>query len=447
MGGVRLKAGGYYLGNSLGKYRVDLPPDEIPDHWYNILADLPEPLPPPQDPDNGKRFDLLKRVVPSEPLSFEFSTERFIKIPEEVRERYLQVGRPTPLIRARRFEEYLDAPVKIYLKMEGYTYTGSHKVNSALAWVYYALKDGASLVTTETGAGQWGSAVALAAALFKVKAHIFMVKASYYAKPLRRFLIQMYGASVHPSPSELTEFGRRLLKENPNHPGSLGVAITEAAEYALKNNGKYVVGSVINADIMFKTVAGLEAKRQLELIGEDPDVMIGVVGGGSNWGGAFYPFIGDELRSGKVRRRYIAVGALEVPKVTKGIYRYDDPDAGRVLPQLKMYTIGSDFIPPPIYAGGLRYHAVAPTLSYLMSKGYVEGRDYDQESVFKMAQIFAQVEGYVPAPETAHTLPAIKEIADEAKRTGERKTILVSFSGHGLLDLGNFADVLGFEKA
>lgn len=390
---------------------------------------------------------MLKRVVPSEPLSFEFSTERFINIPEEVRERYLQVGRPTPLIRARRFEEYLDAPVKIYLKMEGYTYTGSHKVNSALAWVYYALKDGASLVTTETGAGQWGSAVALAAALFKVKAHIFMVKASYYAKPLRRFLIQMYGASVHPSPSELTEFGRRLLKENPNHPGSLGVAITEAAEYALKNNGKYVVGSVINADIMFKTVAGLEAKRQLELIGEDPDVMIGVVGGGSNWGGAFYPFIGDELRSGKVRRRYIAVGALEVPKVTKGIYRYDDPDAGRVLPQLKMYTIGSDFIPPPIYAGGLRYHAVAPTLSYLMSKGYVEGRDYDQEMVFKMAQIFAQVEGYVPAPETAHTLPAIKEIADEAKRTGERKTILVSFSGHGLLDLGNFADVLGFEKA
>ena len=447
MGGVWLKAGGYYLGSSLGKYRVDLPPDEIPDHWYNILADLPEPLPPPQDPDNGKRFDLLKRVVPSEPLSFEFSTERFIKIPEEVRERYLQVGRPTPLIRARRFEEYLDAPVKIYLKMEGYTYTGSHKVNSALAWVYYALKDGASLVTTETGAGQWGSAVALAAALFKVKAHIFMVKASYYAKPLRRFLIQMYGASVHPSPSELTEFGRRLLKENPNHPGSLGVAITEAAEYALKNNGKYVVGSVINADIMFKTVAGLEAKRQLELIGEDPDVMIGVVGGGSNWGGAFYPFIGDELRSGKVRRRYIAVGALEVPKVTKGIYRYDDPDAGKVLPQLKMYTIGSDFIPPPIYAGGLRYHAVAPTLSYLMSKGYVEGRDYDQEMVFKMAQIFAQVEGYVPAPETAHTLPAIKEIADEAKRTGERKTILVSFSGHGLLDLGNFADVLGFEKA
>jgi tryptophan synthase beta chain len=434
------------LGKSLSQYRIDLPPDEIPDHWYNILADLPEPLPPPQDPDNGRRLELLKRVIPSEPLRLESSTERFIKMPEEVRERYLQVGRPTPLIRARRFEEYLNAPVKIYLKMEGYTYTGSHKVNSALAWVYYALKDGANLVTTETGAGQWGAAVALAAALFKVKAHVFMVRASYNAKPLRRFQMQMYGAEVHASPSELTEFGRKLLRENPNHPGSLGVAITEAAEYALSNNGKYVVGSVINTDIMFKTIAGLEAKKQLELIGEDPDVMIGVVGGGSNWAGAFYPFMGDELRSGKVRRRYIAVGASEVPKVTRGVYKYDDPDTGRVLPQLKMYTIGSDFIPPPIYAGGLRYHAVAPTLSYLMNKGYVEGRDYDQDTVFKMAQVFAQVEGYIPAPETAHTLPIIKEIADEAKRTGESKVILVSFSGHGLLDLGNFADVLGFGK-
>ncbi|MGC9136472.1 TrpB-like pyridoxal phosphate-dependent enzyme [Caldivirga sp.] len=434
------------MGKSLSQYRIDLPPDEIPDHWYNILADLPEPLPPPQDPDNGRRLELLKRVIPSEPLRLESSTERFIKMPEEVRERYLQVGRPTPLIRARRFEEYLNAPVKIYLKMEGYTYTGSHKVNSALAWVYYALKDGANLVTTETGAGQWGAAVALAAALFKVKAHVFMVRASYNAKPLRRFQMQMYGAEVHASPSELTEFGRKLLRENPNHPGSLGVAITEAAEYALSNNGKYVVGSVINTDIMFKTIAGLEAKKQLELIGEDPDVMIGVVGGGSNWAGAFYPFMGDELRSGKVRRRYIAVGASEVPKVTRGVYKYDDPDTGRVLPQLKMYTIGSDFIPPPIYAGGLRYHAVAPTLSYLMNKGYVEGRDYDQDTVFKMAQVFAQVEGYIPAPETAHTLPIIKEIADEAKRTGESKVILVSFSGHGLLDLGNFADVLGFGK-
>lgn len=387
---------------------------------------------------------MLKQVIPSKPLEFEFSNQRYIEIPEEVRERYLQVGRPTPLIRARRFEEYLDAPIRIYLKMEGYTYTGSHKVNSSIPWVYYAMQDGANFVTTETGAGQWGSAVALAAALFKMKAHIFMVRASYFAKPLRRYLMQMYGAEVHPSPSDLTEFGRRLLKENPNHPGSLGIAITEAATYAMEHGGKYVVGSVINTDIMFKTVAGLEAKKQLELIGEDPDVVLGVIGGGSNWGGLAFPFIGEELRSGKVRRRYIAVGALEVPKVTKGVYRYDDPDTGRLLPQLKMYTIGADFIPPPIYSGGLRYHAVAPTISLLMSKGYVEGRDYDQETVFKMAQIFAQVEGYVPAPETAHVLPTLKELAEEAKRNGKPLTVLISFSGHGLLDLSNFADVLKF---
>ncbi|MGC8696694.1 MAG: TrpB-like pyridoxal phosphate-dependent enzyme [Conexivisphaera sp.] len=432
---------------SLNKYRVDLQPDEIPENWYNIAADLPEQLPQPQDPEGGRRVELLRRAMPSAVFDFEFSKERYHRIPEEVRERYLQVGRPTPLIRARRLEEYLGAPLRIYLKMEGYNYAGSHKSNSAIPWVYYALRDGASLVTTETGAGQWGIAVSLAAALFRIKAHVFMVRASYDAKPLRRFQMQMYGADVHPSPSDLTEFGRRLLGENPNHTGSLGVAITEGAEYALENGGKYVAGSVLNTDILFKTVAGLEAKRQLGLIGEDPDVMIGVVGGGSNWGGAFFPFVGEELARGRVRRRYIAAGATEVPKVTRGTYRYDDPDTGGVLPQLKMYTIGSNFIPPPIYAGGLRYHAVAPALSYLMSRGYVEGRDYDQDSVFRMAELFARLEGYIPAPETAHTLPAVKEIADEARRTGERKVVLISFSGHGLLDLGNYASALGYVDA
>jgi tryptophan synthase beta chain len=424
--------------------RIDLPEEEIPEYWYNILPDLPEPLPPPIDPDNGRRLKLLQEVIPSRPLQFEFSSERFIKIPEEVRERYKQVGRPTPIIRFKRYEEYLGGWLKIYGKMEGYTYTGSHKVNSAIPWVYYALEDGAGFVTTETGAGQWGSAVALAAALFGVKAYVFMVRASYFAKPLRRYLIQIYGARVVPSPSDLTEFGRKLLAENPNHPGSLGIAITEAATYAREHGGKYVVGSVINTDIMFKTVAGLEAKKQMELIGEDPDVIIGVIGGGSNWGGLAFPFLGEELRSGKVKRRYIATGALEAPKVTKGVYKYDDPDTGRLLPQLKMYTIGADFIPPPIYAGGLRYHGVAPTISLLMSKGIVEGRDYDQETVFAMAQKFAELEGYVPAPETAHVLPALKELAEEAKKEGRKMTVLISFSGHGLLDLGNYADVLKF---
>ncbi|MCY0859189.1 MAG: TrpB-like pyridoxal phosphate-dependent enzyme [Sulfolobaceae archaeon] len=427
------------------KIRIDLPQDEIPTEWYNILPDLPEELPPPQDP-TGKSFEILKEVLPSKVLELEFTKERFVKIPEEVLERYLQVGRPTPIIRAKRLEEFFGNVVKIYLKMEAYTYTGSHKINSALAHVYYATQDNAKFVTTETGAGQWGSAVALASALFKTKAHVFMVRTSYFAKPYRRYLMQMYGAEVHPSPSDLTQFGRDLLAKDPNHPGSLGIAISEAVEYAREHDGKYVVGSVVNSDIMFKTIAGMEAKKQMEMIGEDPDYIIGVVGGGSNYAALAYPFLGEELRSGKVRRKYIASGSLEVPKMTKGVYKYDYPDTAKLLPMLKMYSIGSDFVPPPVYAGGLRYHAVAPTLSLLMYKGIVQARDYSQEESFKWAKLFAELEGYVPAPETSHALPIIAEIAEEAKKSGEKKTILVSFSGHGLLDLANYAAVLFNEK-
>ncbi|MCH4816031.1 MAG: TrpB-like pyridoxal phosphate-dependent enzyme [Saccharolobus sp.] len=423
------------------KIRIDLPQDEIPTQWYNILPDLPEELPPPQDP-TGKSLELLKEVLPSKVLELEFAKERYVKIPDEILERYLQVGRPTPIIRAKRLEEYLGNNIKIYLKMESYTYTGSHKINSALAHVYYAKLDNVKFVTTETGAGQWGSSVALASALFRMKAHVFMVRTSYYAKPYRKYMMQMYGAEVHPSPSDLTEFGRQLLAKDPNHPGSLGIAISDAVEYAHKNGGKYVVGSVVNSDIMFKTIAGMEAKKQMEMIGEDPDYIIGVVGGGSNYAALAYPFLGDELRSGKVRRKYIASGSSEVPKMTKGVYKYDYPDTAKLLPMLKMYTIGSDFVPPPVYAGGLRYHGVAPTLSLLMSKGIVQARDYSQEESFKWAKLFSELEGYIPAPETSHALPILAEIAEEAKKSGERKTVLVSFSGHGLLDLGNYASVL-----
>ncbi|AOL15510.1 TrpB-like pyridoxal-phosphate dependent enzyme [Sulfolobus sp. A20] len=425
----------------MNKIRIDLSQDEIPTVWYNILPDLPEELPQPID-ETGKSFETLKKVLPSKVLELEFSRERYVKIPDEVLERYLQVGRPTPIIRAKRLEEYLGNVVKIYLKMESYTYTGSHKINSALAHVYYATQDGANFVTTETGAGQWGSSVALASALFNIKAHVFMVRTSYFAKPYRRYLMQMYGAEVHPSPSDLTDFGRELLAKDPNHPGSLGIAISEAVKYAEEHGGKYVVGSVVNSDIMFKTIAGLEAKKQMEMIGEDPDYIIGVVGGGSNYAALAYPFLGDELRSGKVRRKYIASGSLEVPKMTKGVYKYDYPDTAKLLPKLKMYSIGSDFVPPPVYAGGLRYHGVAPTLSLLMNKGIVEARDYSQEESFKWAKLFSQIEGYVPAPETSHALPIIEEIVKEAKKSGEKKIILVSFSGHGLLDLGNYASVL-----
>ncbi|AWR96947.1 TrpB-like pyridoxal phosphate-dependent enzyme [Acidianus sulfidivorans JP7] len=429
----------------LQKVRFDLPQDEIPTEWYNILPDLPEPLPPPKD-ESGKSFDILKKALPSKDLEYEFSQERYIKIPEEVLQRYLQVGRPTPIIRARKLEEYLGGHLKIFMKMESHTYTGSHKINSAIPHVYFALQDNAKFVSTETGAGQWGSAVALAAALFHVPAHIFMVRTSYYAKPYRRYLVQMYGANIHPSPSEFTKYGAEVLKKDPNTPGSLGIAITEAVTYALENGGKYLVGSVVNADILYKTIAGMEAKKQMEMIGEDPDYIIGVVGGGSNYAALAYPFLGEELRKGKVRRKYIASGAIEVPKMTKGVYRYDYPDTGRVLPLLKMYTIGSDFIPPPVYAGGLRYHAVAPTLSLLMNKGIVEARDYHQEEAFKWAKLFSEVEGWVPAPETSHALAILGEINEEAKKSGEKKTVLISFSGHGLLDLGNYADVLGFDK-
>ncbi|BCU68324.1 TrpB-like pyridoxal-phosphate dependent enzyme [Sulfolobales archaeon HS-7] len=416
----------------------------MPKNWYNILPDLPEPLPPPLD-ESGKSFDVLKTVLPSEVLRLEFSNERYVKIPEEVIERYLQIGRPTPLIRTRRLEEKLGNRVKIFMKMESHTYTGSHKINSALAHVYFAKKDGTDFVTTETGAGQWGSAVSLASALFELKAHVFMVRASFFAKPYRKYLMQMYGADVHPSPSDLTEFGRKLLKENPEHSGSLGIAISEAVEYAMKNSGKYVVGSVVNSDIMFKTIAGLEARKQMEIAGEDPDFIIGVVGGGSNYAALAYPFMEEELRSGKRKRRYIAAGSAEVPKMTKGVYQYDYPDTGKVLPKLKMYSIGSDFIPPPVYAGGLRYHGVAPTLSLLMSKGIVESRDYTQEESFKWAKLFSQTEGWIPAPETSHALPILKEIADEAKSKNTTYTVLVSFSGHGLLDLANYAEIMGFK--
>jgi len=424
--------------------RYDLHQDEIPKEWYNILPDLPEPLPPPLD-ETGKSFEVLKKVLPSEVLRLEFSNDRYVKVPEEVVERYLQVGRPTPLIRARRLEEKLGNRVRIFMKMESHTYTGSHKINSALAHVYYAKKDGVDFVTTETGAGQWGSSVSLASALFGLKAYVFMVRASYFAKPYRRYMMQMYGAEVHPSPSDLTEFGRKLLRENPQHSGSLGIAISEAVEYAAEKGGKYVVGSVVNSDIMFKTIAGLEAKKQMEMTGYDPDFVIGVVGGGSNFAALAYPFLGEELRKGERKRRYIAAGSSEVPKMTKGEYKYDYPDTAKILPKLKMYSIGSDFVPPPVYAGGLRYHGVAPTLSLLMSKGIVEARDYSQEESFRWAKMFSEIEGWIPAPETSHALPILKEIADEARQKNVTYTVLLSFSGHGLLDLANFADVLGFK--
>lgn len=415
------------------KTRIDLNQEDMPDFWYNILPDLPEQLPPPKD-ETGKSLEILKKVIPARVLEHEFSNERYIKMPDDLRELYFQIGRPTPIIRAKRLERYLNAPIEIYMKMEGYTFSGSHKINSALVQAYYSKKEGVDLVTTETGAGQWGIAVALASALNDLKAKIFMVGASYYQKTYRVTMMKMLGSDVNPSPSPLTKVGRELMKNEKNKNGSLGIAISEAVEYALEHNGRYNVGSVVNADILYKTIAGLEARKQLEINGIEPDYIIGVVGGGSNYSGLAFPFYKDYKNV-----TFIASGSSEVPKMTKGEYRYDYPDTGKILPMLKMYTIGYDFIPPPIYSGGLRYHGVAPTLSLLMKKGIVQARDYDQETIFKYAELYSRLEGYIPAPETSHALPIIKEIAEIAKKENKKKTILMSFSGHGLLDLGSYA--------
>jgi len=415
--------------------RIDLKQDEMPDYWYNILPDLPEQLPPPRD-DTGKAIEVLKRVFPTKVLEHEFSTESKIKMPEEIRELYFQVGRPTPVIRAKRFESYFDAPIEIYMKMEGYTFAGSHKINSALAQAYYSKIEGVDLITTETGAGQWGIAVAMASSLNNLHAKIFMAGASYYQKTYRVTMMKMLGGDVNPSPSTFTKIGKELMKDEKNRNGSLGIAISEAVEYALEHNGRYNVGSVVNADILYKTIAGLEARKQLESNGIEPDYIIGVVGGGSNYSGLAFPFYRDYKGA-----KYIAAGSFEVPKMTQGEYRYDYPDTGKILPLVKMYTIGYDFIPPPIYAGGLRYHGVAPSLSLLMKNGIVEPRDYDQETIFRYAELYARTEGYIPAPETAHALPIIKEIAETAKKEQKKKKILMSFSGHGLLDLGSYSSM------
>ncbi|MDG7044811.1 MAG: TrpB-like pyridoxal phosphate-dependent enzyme [Nitrososphaerota archaeon] len=420
---------------------VQLNEDDEPSYWYNILSQMPD-FPMPQGDKNS--MALLGQVLPSKVLEYEFSRDERIPIPDELREIYLKVGRPTPLVRANRLEEYLGGHLKIYMKMEGQTYVGSHKINSAVAHTYFARMDNAKFVSTETGAGQWGAAVALGSAIQGIKAHVFMVKTSYEGKPYRRYQMQMYGADVHPSPSELTAFGKKALESDPETPGSLGMAITDAVQYAQENGGKYVVGSVVNSDIMFKTIAGLEAQAQMKFIGEDPDAVIGVVGGGSNYSGLAFPFIGEELKSGTKKRRYIACGSLEVPKMTEGKYRYDYPDTGGILPQLKMYTLGYQLKIPAVYAGGLRYHAVAPTLSLLMAKGMVESRDYNQEEAFNWARLYSQKEGYIPAPETAHALPLLKELEEDAKKGGKKTTVLVSFSGHGLLDLGNYASAFNY---
>ncbi|MCY0860130.1 MAG: TrpB-like pyridoxal phosphate-dependent enzyme [Sulfolobaceae archaeon] len=414
--------------------------DEIfPSFWYNIIPDLPKPLPPPRDPPDAEfsRIDLLRTIMPKEVLRQQFTVERYIKIPEELRDRYLTIGRPTPLMRAKRLEEYLKTPAKIYFKFEGATPTGSHKINTALAQAYFSHEEGIEHVVTETGAGQWGTAVALAATMFNMKSTIFMVKVSYEQKPMRKAIMQLYGADVFPSPSDVTEIGKKILTENPNHPGSLGIAMSEAIRYALDHGYKYLVGSVLDVVILHQSVIGLEAMKQLELLGEEPDVLIGCVGGGSNFGGFAFPFIGH-----KKGKRFIAVGSEEVPKFSRGEYKYDYPDSAGLLPLIKMITLGKDYVPPPIYSGGLRYHGAAPTLSLLIKEGIIEWREYTEKEIYYAAKLFMQTQGIVPAPESSHAIKAVIDEAIRARNQNEKEVIVFNLSGHGLLDLTNYESMM-----
>jgi tryptophan synthase beta chain len=424
--------------------KVVLNEEEIPKRWYSILPDLPRKLPPVIDPaTKGPGPGVVPRLFPKAILEQEFTQERWVPIPDEIREVY-RLWRPTPLYRALRLEKALKTPAKIYYKYEGVSPAGSHKVNTAVAQAYYNMKEGTSRMTTETGAGQWGSALAFGCNVFGIGCTVYMVRASYDQKPYRRTMMELWGAEVFPSPSPNTEVGRKLLKENPGHPGSLGVAISEAVEDTLTHEGaRYGIGSVFNHVLMHQTVIGLETQKQMMLADDYPDVIFGCIGGGSSFSGLFWPFYYDKV-SGKAPKdtRLVAVEPTACPSITKGKYTYDHGDTARLTPLVKMYTLGHEFIPPPIHAGGLRYHGKAPTLGVLAVEKKVEAVAYNQIEVFDAASVFVKSEGIIPAPESAHAIKATVDEALRCKQTGERKTLLFLLSGHGHLDLQAYSDYL-----
>lgn len=424
--------------------RIYLSEREIPKRWYNIIHDMPEKPKPPINPKTGEpvSVDELSVIFAKSLIEQEISESQWIDIPDEVLKVYL-LWRPTPLVRARYLEEALDTPARIYYKYEGVSPSGSHKPNTAVAQAYYNKLEGVEQLTTETGAGQWGSALAFACNRFGLKCKVFMVRASYEQKPYRRVLMQMWGADVSPSPSKETEVGRKILASDPNNPGSLGIAISEAIEIAISDvKTKYSLGSVLNHVLLHQTIIGLEAKKQLEKVDEYPTIIIGCVGGGSNFAGISFPFLLDKFYEKKKNLRILAVEPSACPTLTKGIYSYDYGDTSKLTPLLPMYTLGHDFIPPKIHAGGLRYHGMSPIVSKLYADGFIEARAYTQNEVFDAALKFSQTEGIVPAPESAH---AIRAVIDEAIRARKEKTeevILFNLSGHGFFDMSAYNDYL-----
>jgi tryptophan synthase beta chain len=422
--------------------RIILSQDEIPTSWYNIQADVNEPLPPPLDPATKQPVNpqSLERIFAKELIRQEVSSEQNITIPETVRDAYIQIGRPTPLVRASRLEKFLRTPAKIFYKAEYLSPTGSHKPNTALAQAYYNSKQGTQRLVTESGAGQWGSALALASSIFNLECRVYMVRVSYQQKPGRRTMMETYGAEVLPSPSNETKFGKSLLDQNQDHPGTLGIAISEALEDTVTHEDtRYCLGSVLNHVLLHQSIIGLEAKKQFESMDIEPDIIAGCIGGGSNFAGFAYPFISDKLR-GKSDSEFVACEPKAVPSTTRGIYAYDFADTAEMTPLLKMYTVGHKYVSPPIHSGGLRYHGKAPSLCYLINKGLVKSVAYHQTEVFQAARTFARTEGMIPAPETAHCIKYVIDEAIRCKESNEEKVIAFNNCGHGLLDLKAYED-------
>ena len=413
----------------------------LPEAWYNLASDLPEPLPPVLHPGTGQPVgpDDLAPLFPMQIILQEVSTERHIAIPEEVRDVYRQ-WRPTPLFRARRLEQALETPARIYYKYEGVSPTGSHKPNTAVAQAFYNKQEGVTRLTTETGAGQWGSSLAFAGQVFGLEVEVYMVKVSYEQKPYRRALMEAFGARCVPSPSPETNSGRAILEEHPDSTGSLGIAISEAVEMAAtREDTKYSLGSVLNHVLMHQSVIGEEAQAQLEQADDYPDIVIGCTGGGSNFAGISFPFIGQALRDGK-ELRVIAVEPSACPSLTKGLYAYDFGDTGHLTPLVRMHTLGSTFVPPPFHAGGLRYHGMAPMVSHLKELGLIEARAYGQIEVFAAGVEFARVEGIVPAPEANHAVKAVIDEAVRCREEGVSQSILFNLCGHGHFDMQAYID-------
>ena len=418
----------------------------LPESWYNIVPDLPFQLEPPLNPATRKPVgtEALAPIFPEEIIRQEVTADPYVPIPEEVRETYA-LWRPTPLFRARHLEKILDTPAHIYYKYEGVSPAGSHKPNTAVPQAFYNKQEGVRRLTTETGAGQWGSSLAFACGQMDLECTVFMVRVSYGQKPYRRLMMQTYGAEVHPSPTDLTRAGCNILEEDPDSPGSLGIAISEAVEDAATHeDAKYSLGSVLNHVLLHQTVIGQEAIGQLELAGEYPDVVVGCVGGGSNFGGVAFSFIRENLVNGR-GTRIVAVEPSSCPTLTKGRYVYDFGDTAGTTPMMKMYTLGHSFVPSGIHAGGLRYHGDSPIVSALVHEGLVEARAYPQNPTFEAGVMFARAEGIIPAPEVNHAIKATVDLALEAREAGEEKVILFNLCGHGHFDLAAYEAYLAGE--